>query len=592
MARASRHPPMISRGDGPPGATGAPVTGGPGTLAELDDPVVPGVGHPDLPGRGDRQALRELQVLGRPARVRLQAELGVEAPGRAEHGHQPVVRLRDVDPAARPDRDAARVAEVTVARLGDAERAQLMPGRGVLADRVAPGQGVAGAGHPDVAAGVQRDAGRRRHGERDAVAADGGELHHPAVALVGDPDVAEGRDRERHRLVQLAAAAPGRAEGGQHPAGRGELHHPVVAGVRHPDVPGRVGGDAGRLVQVLAEGGQHPPGGGELHHPVMAGVRHPDVARPDRRPRRRAAPAPAARAPAGTAARAPAGPAGVRRRPGSRAGQRGRPGRSGTATSMAASTLPHARAITRGRRPRHRDFRPIDQQSNPFRPVPQSALGRLGHRLDDQVNGPPDHALLLRHPEAGPGPAGRWPGTGLPRHPPARHVARVRSGHAPSRGGVTAPVADRAPFSRPVPACIRFRLPDPGLARALRRCQISDDLRRRRKEPRLAATSPSLGRQEPGHAQVHPDLAPDSWRGAGSLSVTTTTCQRRCSRLSCSALTVPRNRPMLAHLDRTNCLECSVCPLASTGRLPLRAVPSDEQNLVEPLMRVRSGSSM
>src|SRR6185437_16734167 len=104
-------------------------------------------------GRGDRQALRELQVLGGPARVRLQAELGVEAPGRAEHGHQPVIRLRDVDPAARPDRDAARIAEVTVARLGDAERAQLMPGRRVLADRVAAGQGITGARYPDVATG-------------------------------------------------------------------------------------------------------------------------------------------------------------------------------------------------------------------------------------------------------------------------------------------------------------------------------------------------------------------------------------------------------------------------------------------------------
>ena len=151
-----------------------------------------------------------------------------------------------------------------------------MPGRGVIADRA--GRGIAGAGHPDVAAGVQRDAGRRRHRERDAVASAGGKLHDPAVALVSDPDVADGGDRERHRVVQLAGAAPGRAEDGQHPARRGELHHPVVAGVGHPDVPGRVGGDSGRLVQVLAEGGQLPPGGGELHHPVVAGVGDPDAA--------------------------------------------------------------------------------------------------------------------------------------------------------------------------------------------------------------------------------------------------------------------------------------------------------------------------
>ena len=71
---------MISGRDGPPGAAGAPVAGVPGTAVELDDPVVPAVGDPDLPGRGDRQALRELQVLVRPRRVRLQAELGVELP--------------------------------------------------------------------------------------------------------------------------------------------------------------------------------------------------------------------------------------------------------------------------------------------------------------------------------------------------------------------------------------------------------------------------------------------------------------------------------------------------------------------------------
>ncbi len=276
MNRASRHAPMITGPGGPPRCRRRAGGGRARYQAELDDPVVPGVGHPDRPGRGDRHSLRKLQVLARPSRVRLQAELGVEAAVRAEYRHQSVVRLGEVDPAGQPDRDAARVAEIAVARLGHAERAELMPGRGVLANRA--GRGVAGARHPDVAAGVQRDAGRRRHRERGAVAAAGGELHDPAVALVSDPDVAGGSDRERHRVVQLAVAASGRSEDGQDPAGRGELHHPVVAGVRDPDMPGRVGGDSGRLVQVRAEGGQFPPGGGELHHPVVAGVRDPDVA--------------------------------------------------------------------------------------------------------------------------------------------------------------------------------------------------------------------------------------------------------------------------------------------------------------------------
>ena len=358
MARASRHPPAISRGDGPPGATGAPVTGEPGTLANWTIRSCPVSATQTCPVAAIARPCGNSRSSARPARVRLQAELGVEAPGRAEHGHQPVVRLRDVDPAVRPDRDAARVAEVTVARLGDAERAQLMPGRGELADRVAPGQGVAGAGHPDVAAGVQRDAGRRRHGERDAVAAVGGELHHPAVALVGDPDVAGGRDRERHRVVQPLPAAPGRR--------------------RRRPAPGR-------------RRRTPPPGHGRCPPPRRARPRRRRPACWSRFLPKAASTRPAAEnsttrlwpvsatqtCPAGSTA-TPAGcasaccPSALANRGAcaSGSGRAGEPEATGTATSMAASTLPPAMAIARDRRPRHRDFRPlIDEQSNPFRPV-------------------------------------------------------------------------------------------------------------------------------------------------------------------------------------------------------------------------------
>jgi hypothetical protein len=72
-------------------------------------------------------------------------------------------------------------------------------------------------------------------------------------------------------------------------------------------------------------------------------------------------------------------------------------------------------AIARDGRLRHRDFRPpIDEQGNPFRPVPAKRSGRLGDRLDDQVNGTPDHALLLDHPEAGPVQPGGGPEPGRP----------------------------------------------------------------------------------------------------------------------------------------------------------------------------------
>ena len=47
----------------------------------------------------------------------------------------------------------------------------------------------------------------------------------------------------------------------------------------------------------------------------------------------------------------------------------GSPEASGVATVIAASTLAHARAVSRGRRPRRPDFRLIDQQSNLLRPA-------------------------------------------------------------------------------------------------------------------------------------------------------------------------------------------------------------------------------
>src|SRR6185312_13862751 len=120
----------------------------------------------------------------------------------------------------------------------------------------------------------------------------------------------------------------------------------------------------------------------------------------------------------------------------------GEPEATGTATSMAASTLPPARAIARDRRPRHRDLVPlIDEQSSPLRPVAAKRSGRLGDCLDDQVNGPADHALLLGHPEAGPVQPGGGPEPGFPVLLPCvaqpdlgRHGGPVRghrAGHHP-----------------------------------------------------------------------------------------------------------------------------------------------------------------
>ncbi len=49
------------------------------------------------------------------------------------------------------------------------------------------------------------------------------------------------------------------------------------------------------------------------------------------------------------------------------------------------------------------------------------------------------------------------------------------------------------------------------------------------------------------------------------------------------------DRPVLMHLKRADRLEGGVRPRAGTGRLPLRAVPGDEQDLAEPLVRLEPG---
>ena len=87
---------------------------------------------------------------------------------------------------------------------------------------------------------------------------------------------------------------------------------------------------------------------------------------------------------------------------------------------------------------------------------------------------------------------------------------------------------------------IRFRLPEPGLARDLRRSRsaiTSADAARNRG---LSTTSPSLAVRKRATPTSTPTSRPVAGSGAGSVSAIRMTYQRRCSRLSWGALTVPR----------------------------------------------------
>ena len=150
---------------------------------------------------------------------------------------------------------------------------------------------------------------------------------------------------------------------------------------------------------------------------------------------------------------------------------------------------------------------------------------------------------------------------------------------------VAATVADRAPFpgqgALEAPAVTR---PGPGPGHAA--LQVRDDLRRGGQEPRTGHDLAVAGGQEPGHAQVHADLAPGRGQrhrlGVGDHDdVPAAVLPAQLQRLDRAA-----HRPVLTHLDRAHRLEGGIRPRAGAARLPFRAVPGDEQDLAEPLVRL------
>ena len=167
----------------------------------LDDAAVPAIGNPHRAVGGDRDALREGQVLVRPGTgVTLQPELCVEAAIWVEHSNEAVVGPHDVNPAAWPDRDPGDVGERSIFGLRAAVILQVGAVGRELVDGVAVR--IARTRYPQVARGVNGDGIRCRDRNLRQVAAPSGELLDPVVVLIGYPDVAIRVEGQALRLVE------------------------------------------------------------------------------------------------------------------------------------------------------------------------------------------------------------------------------------------------------------------------------------------------------------------------------------------------------------------------------------------------------
>src|SRR5262249_14371748 len=144
--------------------------------------------------------------------------------------------------------------EPRIAEGGAAERAEKRAETRELVDAV-----FVVVGHVQRAAAVDRNAVRIEKGAGEIP------IHAPRIAKASrlvevlDPVIAgiehvEGRigrvDRDADRLIELSGPGSRPAEG--RGEGSGDIEHldAIVPGVAHEDVPGRVGGDAERVVEL------------------------------------------------------------------------------------------------------------------------------------------------------------------------------------------------------------------------------------------------------------------------------------------------------------------------------------------------------
>ena len=129
----------------------------------------------------------------------------------------------------------------------------------------------------------------------------------------------------------------------------------------------------------------------------------------------------------------------------------------------------------------------------------------------------------------------------------------------------------------------RRRLPEPSLARALRRSRSSDPRPRLVEEPRVGNDLAIGGGQESGHANVNTSRAAGGNQRLGDLLGHHDHVPAAVLPLELQRLHPAVDGPMLVDLDAPDRLEGRVRP----PPLPAgshRAVPGDEQHLAEPLV--------
>ena len=149
-------------------------------------------------------------------------------------------------------------------------------------------------------------------------------------------------------------------------------------------------------------------------------------------------------------------------------------------------------------------------------------------------------------------------------------------------------VADLAPLPGELPA------QPAAVARAelgprLAPLQIGDPRPRFVEEPRVGNDLAIGGGQESGHANVNTSRAAGGNQRLGDLLGHHDHIPAAVLPLELQRLHPAVDGPMLVDLDAPDRLEGRARPPATVGRLPLGAIPGDEQHLVEPLVGLNGG---
>jgi hypothetical protein len=152
---------------------------------------------------------------------------------------------------------------------------------------------------------------------------------------------------------------------------------------------------------------------------------------------------------------------------------------------------------------------------------------------------------------------------------------------------VVASVADLTPLFRQSPAQ-PSAVPGPEACPFLAPLQIGDRLGRSGEKLRIGKDLTIGGGQEPGNPQVNTHAAAHRRQRHGISFSGHDHVPASMFPLELEVLHGSGNRPVLAYLDRADCLERRPRPPARWSWSPLRAVTNDEPDLVEPAVRLES----